>query len=466
MPAKGDDVAEKIESQVREAITKMVSDIRSSIEDVKEVVNQQLQAAMQSVQADANSLSLRSQLQQTLRDYGGGAAAPAAPAAPVKSAAADTGPVKRAIQAVERGTSQIDVLNALLDQSLNFGARAALFILKGDTFTGWKGTGFSAHGGNDEAVKRFSAASSSIPELDRMYRQERVVQWNGGSLASRIGASPPQQGVLIPMVIKDKVAAALYVDGDSSRLNRGALELLVFTTGLLIDTLSIRKKIPSPTLSSEDSERTVMAEESLSAAPERTFVAPRPSPASPPPPRPAPAAPPPPPRPAPSRQFEMDSEPAAPPRRSDSFATTAIPAFTVSPQPAPRPAAPPPPPPPPPAATVAPDVAEKASTQYIPPAGLKGGARFGQPQTEDTKKHDEAKRFARLLVSEIKLYNESKVDQGRRNKDIYERLKEDIDRSRQMYDERVSEGIRKSSNYFYDELVRILADGDSEALGL
>ena len=58
------------------------------------------------------------------------------------------------------------------------------------------------------------------------------------------------------------------------------------------------------------------------------------------------------------------------------------------------------------------------------------------------------------------------MDQGRRNKDIYERLKEDIDRSRQMYDERVSEGIRKSSNYFYDELVRILADGDSEALGL
>src|SRR5687768_6729003 len=161
MPAKGDDVAEKIESQVREAITKMVSDIRSSIEDVKEVVNQQLQAAMQSVQADANSLSLRSQLQQTLRDYGGAPSA-AAPAAPAKSGATDTAPVKRAIQAVERGTSQIDVLNALLDQSLNFGTRAALFILKGDTFTGWKGTGFSAHGGNDEAVKRFSAASSSI----------------------------------------------------------------------------------------------------------------------------------------------------------------------------------------------------------------------------------------------------------------------------------------------------------------
>jgi hypothetical protein len=45
-------------------------------------------------------------------------------------------------------------------------------------------------------------------------------------------------------------------------------------------------------------------------------------------------------------------------------------------------------------------------------------------------------------------------------------MKDDIDRSRQMYDERISEDIRKVSNYFYDELVRILADGNAEALGL
>ena len=69
-------------------------------------------------------------------------------------------------------------------------------------------------------------------------------------------------------------------------------------------------------------------------------------------------------------------------------------------------------------------------------------------------------------MSEIKLYNEAKVEQGRKNKDLYERLKEDIDRSRQMYDERIPEEVRKASNYFYDELVRILADGDKDVLGL
>ena len=34
-------------------------------------------------------------------------------------------------------------------------AGAALLILKGDSFAGWKGAGFAAHGGNDETIKRF-----------------------------------------------------------------------------------------------------------------------------------------------------------------------------------------------------------------------------------------------------------------------------------------------------------------------
>jgi hypothetical protein len=147
-----------------------------------------------------------------------------------------------------------------------------------------------------------------------------------------------------------------------------------------------------------------------------------------------------------------------------SFNMPAADEFSGTPKPAPAP----PPPPPPPPATPAPAASEdRPSTQYIPPANLaRGGTVGGGSPAEDTKKHDEARRFARLLVSEIKLYNESKVEQGRKNRDLYDRLKEDIDRSRQMYDERISEDVRKTSNYFYDELVRILADGDASALGL
>ena len=63
------------------------------------------------------------------------------------------------------------------------------------------------------------------------------------------------------------------------------------------------------------------------------------------------------------------------------------------------------------------------------------------------------------------IYNESKVNEGRRHKDIYERLKEDIERGRQMYSDRVPPHVRDNTTYFYDELVRILAGGDAGALG-
>ena len=85
---------------------------------------------------------------------------------------------------------------------------------------------------------------------------------------------------------------------------------------------------------------------------------------------------------------------------------------------------------------------------------------------EGDERREEARRFARLLISEIKLYNERAVLEGRERKDLYSRLREDIDRSRQMYDERIPEDVRSNSNFFYEEMVRILADGRPEALGL
>ncbi|MEO8362573.1 MAG: hypothetical protein ABI672_21280, partial [Vicinamibacteria bacterium] len=84
---------------------------------------------------------------------------------------------------------------------------------------------------------------------------------------------------------------------------------------------------------------------------------------------------------------------------------------------------------------------------------------------EETKAHEDAKRFARLIVSEIKLYNEAKVTEGRKAKDLLSRLKEDIERGRQMYHDRISPALRNNTNYFQDELVRLLAGGDPTALG-
>ena len=76
-----------------------------------------------------------------------------------------------------------------------------------------------------------------------------------------------------------------------------------------------------------------------------------------------------------------------------------------------------------------------------------------------------ARRYARLLVSEIKLYNEAAVRAGRQKRDLLTRLAPEIDRARRLYEERVSPAIGARAAYFQQELVHTLADGDSALLG-
>jgi hypothetical protein len=84
---------------------------------------------------------------------------------------------------------------------------------------------------------------------------------------------------------------------------------------------------------------------------------------------------------------------------------------------------------------------------------------------DERKEHVKARRFARLLVSEIRLYNEQKVVEGLEAGDLYERLREAIDRSRETYDRRVHPLVAAKFDYFHYEMVNSLAQGKAEKLG-
>jgi hypothetical protein len=95
-----------------------------------------------------------------------------------------------------------------------------------------------------------------------------------------------------------------------------------------------------------------------------------------------------------------------------------------------------------------------AAATFVPDAPA------GAP-TEDSG----ARRYAKLLVSEIKLYNESAVRLGREKRDLMNRLRPEIDRARKLYEERVSPSVAGRGSYFQQELVQTLADGDPALLG-
>jgi hypothetical protein len=96
------------------------------------------------------------------------------------------------------------------------------------------------------------------------------------------------------------------------------------------------------------------------------------------------------------------------------------------------------------------------------PVATMGAVNAAAASTEDDQS---ARRYARLLVSEIKLYNEDEVRAGRERRDLFERLRPAIERARRVYEERVPATVQQRAAYFDDEIVRILADGDPAALG-
>ncbi len=79
--------------------------------------------------------------------------------------------------------------------------------------------------------------------------------------------------------------------------------------------------------------------------------------------------------------------------------------------------------------------------------------------------HKKAKRFAKVTVQELFMYKKEEVIKGREHKDLYDRFKEEIDKSKALYDKRFEKIAAHNADYLYDELVRVLAEKDPSALG-
>jgi hypothetical protein len=84
----------------------------------------------------------------------------------------------------------------------------------------------------------------------------------------------------------------------------------------------------------------------------------------------------------------------------------------------------------------------------------------------DAYAEEHARRYARLLIADIRLYNEAAVRTGREQRDLAHRLQPEIARARHAFEERVPVSVRQRERFFDEELVRTLADGDEALLGL
>jgi DNA-binding NarL/FixJ family response regulator len=65
---------------------------------------------------------------------------------------------------------------------------------------------------------------------------------------------------------------------------------------------------------------------------------------------------------------------------------------------------------------------------------------------------EKANRLARIIVSDIVLYNEKKVEEGVANGTFYELLKEELEEGRKHYNSRIALDIQQQKDYFGDVL--------------
>jgi hypothetical protein len=428
--------------------------------------------------------------------------------------------IRDAVNDITTKDSQSSILRALVQHAAGFAPRGAFFIVKNEHLAGWKVFGDET-GAAEHAIRdvHFPVSADSI--LGLAVRSTETVDSAAGAhtddneFLEPLHFGRPDRMYAIPLVARGKAVAVLYADygNEGSHLQREALETLVRVAGLTVELLAASAAAPAGQPAELDHEDQPSVE-----TPAAQFQEPAAQPASdfsfsdsdsyssgfpqaesahdtepqspgyveehetePAYEESAPTIE----QPAfqgSSDQFEHDAEPATTEDESSegamvfeaggSIEPAGFPESTPSPfaqpvtpfEPAPAAGSP--------FANFEASPAQPVSEtvkSVVPVAGSRLSDRpvdlpIEVPE-EERRSHNDARRFARLLVSEIKLYNEKKVLEGRQSRDLYDRLREAIDRSREMYDKRVQPPVAAKFDYFHYELVNALAEGEPGRLG-
>ncbi|HKO62474.1 MAG TPA: hypothetical protein VJV03_15020 [Pyrinomonadaceae bacterium] len=374
-------------------------------------------------------------------------------------ASSDMAIIKAAIDEIDEQQTQSDILQVLVNRAAAFAPRVAFFVVKGDQGIGWRARGFQGTVG-DNAIHQMSFPLSADTAVGSAARSRET--WSGAPnshsedhiIVNRLGDEAPAHLVALPLVVRQRAVAILYADSDrldAEAINLEALETLVRVSAMAVELLASRSgAVPAPSRTVEEPER----EE-------------QPTPET-----------------APSYTPTVEYDEITPVVEGSTPEPVAVEAEPVRVEPTPAPApsfvepqdetaplsaeAPPPVETPP-----APPEVIRAEVSPAPEPPAAPRRRYGMDvelpvdvsSEEERRLHNDARRFARLLVSEIKLYNENKVTEGRAQYDLYDRLREYIDRSREMYDKRVKPEVAQRYDYFHHELVNTLAEGDAGKLG-
>lgn len=380
--------------------------------------------------------------------------------------------VNAAFQRIAMAKTQEEILENYLRESQGVMDRAILFLNKDAQYVPWKSLGFAA--GSIEAI---SAGDPNDPIVRAAEQKRLIYRSDGVELVFpwlRNAGDLPRNCVCVPLIFEDFVPIVLY--GDSSRpipidtvellthlgvltLKNNYLQSLLGEATVVLPPLEAARPPrvepqpvpppltpPAPTLEEQEPEPEpapeTFLEEPAAAGPDLSFAETIPQ--------------------TPEPTLDFETEVSAEEQEEFEMAHGEVDAgmealrWTAPAEARAEELRPPEP------AAAAP---QPAVPMPEPSRELTAEPTLIRRSEEEERYHSEARRFARLLVSEIKLYNEEEVINGRQQGDLYRRLSSDIDRSREMYEKRVHSPVASGVDYFHEEMVRILAKGNETLLG-
>ncbi len=94
-----------------------------------------------------------------------------------------------------------------------------------------------------------------------------------------------------------------------------------------------------------------------------------------------------------------------------------------------------------------------AATKVAPPTTAAQAKPTAKPPEDASSK---ARRLARLIVSEIALYNRKNVEQGVRDGNFYELLAYEVREARSLYERRIPEEIRNTTAYLDEAFAELI----------
>ncbi len=268
------------------------------------------------------------------------------------------------VKKISSATTQQSLISSILEGVNCFCSRAALFLLRDDKLTGWKGKGFSGTNDeiNDEELNKifFSLSANTVfkqvLESKKPYAGDPVSKPDDFLIYNRFGGKQPEKILVLPFFVKGKPQAIIYCDASRGKaIKQKNVEIVSLVGELSLDLLPLRQKIMTRVKTQE-------------------FIG-----------------------------------PAETGERIESKHMELI------------------------------DEMEKTATT--------------------TMRENDPERLARVIVNDVILYNQKVVEDGIRNKNLYEVLKDTLVQAKEMY-------MRKAHDvkYFEAQLIHTLARGDKTAL--